>query len=232
MEKQKQDESKRVAQHKLALEVVELAHGAAEAKKVEMAHKETFGHGKNTFSIVVLRRTLEEAKASQDPSKNVPMDSFQKLLEAHKKTFAAASSAQPPSTESFTKTENLVTIPLSMLQPGSFPRIFHAAGLTSSNSEAHRLIAKKGAYVVVPNSSTVDNPTALKWVAIDAGAASTADPKQFLIDWEALVLRSGKTTFKICHVVKDEELEALKADGKLETEEVNGHDTEKDIESK
>ena len=127
-----------------------------------------------------------------------------------KKTYAASSIAQPTPVTSAEQSsgdyDKVLTLPLSMLQPGSFPRILYAAGLASSKSDANRLIAKKGAYVVVPNSGLMDSPTILKWATIEQD--NTANPKDFLVDWEILVLRSGKSKVQICHVVRDEQLEA------------------------
>jgi tyrosyl-tRNA synthetase len=213
MGQQRADASKRTAQHILAREIVELAHGAAEAKQAETAHKEAFSHGTNTYSLGALRSTLNSIKPTVAPvtqpdkrKRGAPVD-----LIAHKKAYIAASSGSqtPPSTtKERPKSDeaNVVSLPLSMLQPGSFPRILHAAGLASSKSDAHRLIASKGAYVVVPNSGSINTPTALQWVPIE-GATATADPNLFLIDFEALVLRSGKSKIQICRIVADEALQ-------------------------
>jgi tyrosyl-tRNA synthetase len=204
MGQQQRDESKRLAQHILAKEVVELAHGAAEARKAEAAHKEAFSHGTNTFPLGALRKKLDAIKATEAPSGASPSKKESQLL-AYKKAYAASSTAQSISSTN-AENDNIVTLPLTMLQPGSFPRVLHAAGLASSKSEAHRLIAKKGAYVVVPNSGSTETPTALQWVNIEAGAA--VDPNHFLVDWEALILRAGKSKIQICRVVTDEQFDA------------------------
>lgn len=130
---------------------------------------------------------------------------------AHKRAFAKSSSPTPqsPTDAPSPVTEKIVTLPLSLLTPGSFPRALHAAGLAASVSDAKRLIAKKGAYVLVPNSGTFENPTALSWVTIEQ--TSEADPLHFLVDHEALVLRSGKSNIRICRVVKDEDLAKVEA---------------------
>jgi len=204
---QRQDESKRSAQHILAKEVVELAHGAAEAKKAETAHKEAFSQGTNTFSLRALRNTISSTKPAEASRTLRKKD---RELLAYKKAYAASSTTQTSSSTTHEQpndeSDAVVTLPLTMLQPGSFPRILHAAGLASSKSEAHRLIAKKGAYVVVPNSGSLENPTALQWVNVEAGAA--VDPNHFLIDWEALVLRSGKSNIQICRIITEEQFEA------------------------
>jgi tyrosyl-tRNA synthetase len=93
-----------------------------------------------------------------------------------------------------------------MLHEGSFPRILYAAGLVSSKSEAHRLIAKRGAYVVAPNSSMDEAPTVLQWHSIEADPS--LNPQLYLVDFEALVLRAGKSKIQICRVVSEETFEA------------------------
>ncbi|KAL6712571.1 tyrosyl-tRNA synthetase [Coniothyrium glycines] len=208
MTAQRQDESKRLAQHMLAKEVVELVHGASFAKNAETAHKAAFAAGTNTFSLGAIRDAIASA-ATQVTKKSNPHqkgDLEYDLLE-HKKAFAA--SAQPqPNKDSLTAdqqtlktSEDVTVVPITMLEPGSFPRLLHAAGLAASKSEAHRLIANKGAYVVVPNSGTLEAPTVLHWAPIESGPA--VDPNHFLVDWEALVLRSGKAKIKIVRVVEE-----------------------------
>jgi tyrosyl-tRNA synthetase len=213
MGQQRVDASKRTAQHILAREIVELAHGAAEAMQAETAHKEAFSNGTTTFSLGALRSTLDGVKPTMPPRREFyRKNKLEHDMIAYKKAYAAASSgtqntsstaSEPPKPED----ANVVLLPLSMLQPGSFPRVLHAAGLASSKSEAHRLIASKGAYVVVPNSGSMENPTALQWMPIEDAAA--ADPNLYLVDFEALILRSGKSKIQICRIMLDKEFEAL-----------------------
>jgi tyrosyl-tRNA synthetase len=209
MSQQQQDASKRAAQHILAKEIVELAHGAAEAKKAENAHKEAFSHGTNTFSLGALRNSLESLKVEQAPTIE-RLDKKEIELVEYKKAYAASSTLQATSSTGNDTAklahEDIVTLPLTMLHEGSFSRVLHAAGLASTKSEAHRLIAKKGAYVVVPNSGTTEAPTALRWAPIEANP--TLNPQHFLIDFEALVLRAGKSKIQVCRVVSEETFEA------------------------
>lgn len=208
-----QDESKRLAQHLLAKEIVELAHGAADAKAAEVAHKEAFSHGTNTFSLGALKRTLSEAssKANSANSATEELSQREQQLLDYKRVYASSSPAlQKEDTTvvaSKSDTSNVVTLPITLLQAGAFPRILRAAGLASSNSDAHRMISNQGAYVVVPNSGTPDNPHGMKWEAIPA-AVNSVDPNHYLIDWEALVIRSGKSKIKICRIVTEEDFEA------------------------
>jgi tyrosyl-tRNA synthetase len=169
VEQQRKDASKRTAQHVLAKEIVELAHGAAEAKKAETAHKEAFSHGTNTFSLGALRNTLGTANPNAGlGAQKAKQSKFDIELLEYKRAYAASSTSQSTSstsTSSQSKQDSVVTLPLSFLQPGSFPRVLHAAGLASTKSEAHRLIAKKGAYVahkskVGPHRSFFDGESA------------------------------------------------------------------------
>jgi tyrosyl-tRNA synthetase len=207
MGEQRQNESKRVAQHILAREIVELAHGAAEAKNAETAHKEAFSHGTNTFSLGALRSSMNSMGAN--PTSRT-LGAREKEMLAYKKSYATPSAAQSPSGSEQPQSnhDDKVTLPMSLLKAGSFPRVLHAAGLASSKSDAHRLIAKGGAYVVVPNSGSSDNATALQWIKIEAEAIPTADPSHFLVDWEVLVLRSGKSNIRTCRIVTEEQFKA------------------------
>lgn len=209
MEDQRQDESRRKAQHLLAKEVVSLVHGANNANKAEAAHKEAFSQGTHTFSLFGLRKSIAEINSTKQEVKE--SDDLETRLLEYKKQYASSSAPQS-ATESTTASSkqdisNIVTLPITLLSEGSFPRVLHAAGLASSSSEGRRLITKRGAYVVLPNSGRPENPYGLSWEQIPE-AVSTTDPNEYLIDWEALVLRSGKSKIQICHIVTEEKFEA------------------------
>lgn len=187
MENQRRDESQRTAQHVLAKEIVELAHGANDAKNAETAHREAFSQGTHTFSLSALRTNLAKMKPTKEDQK--PQSIVDTIPESSKED-----------------TSNIVTLPLSLLWEGSFPYVLYAAGLVTSRSEGHRLVEQKGAYVVLPNSGSLDNPHGLKWEQIPP-KISKADPNQYLIDWEALVVRSGKSKIQICRIVTEEQFE-------------------------
>ncbi|KAF2476545.1 uncharacterized protein BDR25DRAFT_277747 [Lindgomyces ingoldianus] len=211
MEHQRQDPSKRRAQHLLAKEIVELAHGARLAVEAEMAHKEAFTHGTNLFSLGVLRRSLQDfsSSKSREPQPTNPWEEESKQLRAYKRKFAASLVAQTPAAATPNSTtsdasKEIVVLPRTLLQLGSFAQVLRAVGLVSSNSEGHRLVQNQGAYVVRPNSGSIENPNGLKWEPV----VPHANPSHYLIDFEALVLRAGKSKIKICHVVNDEVFEA------------------------
>jgi len=216
MQQQEKDASKRIAQHLLAKEIVSLAHGASSAMRAEKAHKEAFSDGTYTFSLSALRKSLDDI-STEDTSSNQsikPELNSQTLnILAYKKSLVAKAGAQitsAASTESAKSTKNdanIITLPDTLLQMGSFPRVLYAAGLVTSASEGHRLIKSKGAYVVLPNSGSVENPNGLAWEQIPTSISET-DPNHYLIDWEALVIRSGKSKIQVVRIVQEQRFEA------------------------
>jgi tyrosyl-tRNA synthetase len=212
MQQQEKDASKRIAQHLLAKEIVSLAHGASSAMSAEKAHKEAFSDGTHTFSLSALRKSLDDI-STEDMSSNQsikpgPNDQTLDIL-AYKKSLVAKSGVQITSaaSESAKSDANIVTLPDTLLQMGSFPRVLYAAGLVASASEGHRLIKSKGAYVVLPNSGSVENPNGLAWEPIPTSVSET-DPNHYLIDWEALVIRSGKFKIQVIRIVQEQRFEA------------------------
>jgi tyrosyl-tRNA synthetase len=198
------DASKRSAQHLLAKEVVELAHGAQAAKEAETAHKQAFGHGTNVYSLYALRNALRQTEGQKAKSDRVFDHSKHPAESAGRQQASVTDSKDAPKADA---AADIVVLPSALLQQGTFPQVLYAAGLVSSKSEAHRLIKNKGAYVVLPNSGTVDNPYDLKWDNIPS-SIQEADPNHYLVDYEALVLRSGKTKIQICHIIDTENFEA------------------------
>jgi tyrosyl-tRNA synthetase len=203
---------KRIAQHLLAKEVVELAHGAKSAKDAEQAHRHAFSFGANNYSLHVLRETLAAAADQKEVKAEQAARALQsqKLL-AYRRNFARAASgasATSAAPKPSTNKDNLVTLPYTFVKACTFPQLLYAAGLVSSKSEAQRLIRNKGAYVVRPNSGAPETPFNLVWDKI----AEFDVPHEFLIDFEAVVIRTGKTNLRICRVVKTEDFEAKSLD--------------------
>ena len=204
-----------MAQHLLAKEIVELAHGAAEASKAEIAHRDAFSDGTHTFPLGALRRALsreehKEFPASKPNAESPRSDRASEIL-AYKMRFVANSGSQASTHNAVEiskndQSNNIMTLPRTLLHPGSFPRVLHAAGLVSSRSEGRRLILSKGAYIVLPNSGSIENSHGLKWEQIP-DPVSALDPSHYLIDDEALVIRSGKSKIQICRIISERQFE-------------------------
>lgn len=234
MRKQREDPSQRTAQHLLAKEVVELAHGEPSAKRAELAHRDAFGRGTHFYPLSALRKALQHHPLAAKVEKNMEeevkeeapieqpgirkpakLDELLKKLTAHKKEYIGASNSQNSTASSNADTTvtdtaaEVVTIPYSLLHKGTFSHLLYAAGLVSSKSDGHRLVKSQGAYVVEPNSGTSENPSGLAWSHVPHPGQESL-PLKYLVDQKALVLRSGKSKIKICRVVQDREFEALK----------------------
>jgi tyrosyl-tRNA synthetase len=209
MERQSEDLSRRIAQHLLAREIVELAHGAAAAKEAEMAHKEAFSHGTSFYSLNVLRNTLQRDREQSKSTKATNPLTTELLL--HKKKYLTSSPSATPNenqnASTADRTASVVTIPASFLRKGSFPHVLYASGLVFSRKEGRRSIESRGAYVVVPNSGRVENPNGLRWEQIPSDFQDV-DPNHYLVDYEALVLRVGKSKIQVCRLIADERFEA------------------------
>jgi tyrosyl-tRNA synthetase len=206
-----QNESKRVPQHLLAKEVVSLAHGAAHASKAEAAHKEAFSYGTNMFHIGALRRVLEKNSPNEGKvEKNRKINEDLKQFLRYKREVAAASTKQPNAAAATAEVDasNVVTLPLTLLTDGAFPAVLLAAGLANSKSEARRMIQNNGVYVVLPNSGSAEEPHGLKWAPIPHGEGEVPNPRHYLLDFEALVLRSGKSKIQICRIITEEQFRA------------------------
>ncbi|KAF2192638.1 tyrosyl-tRNA synthetase-like protein [Zopfia rhizophila CBS 207.26] len=215
MEQQEKDASKRVAQHILAKEVVELAHGAYAAMRAENDHKDAFSQGTTSISLGIVRKQIDSWWSAETPESAKPQegeaptteDQKSSQLAAYKKRYMGSSSTtRVPSTDTKDISNKLVILPKSLVEHGSFPVVLYAAGLASSKSEAHRLIHNQGAYVACPNHGPLENPNELKWAPIQR-KGDLSNPAKHLIDWEALVLRSGKSKIQICCVMQDKSFE-------------------------
>ncbi|KAF2205961.1 tyrosyl-tRNA synthetase [Delitschia confertaspora ATCC 74209] len=210
---QERDPSKRTAQHILAKEIVELAHGARAAMLAEKEHKEAFSFGTTSFPLAILKQALVDSSGiHQKVDAKAARWRF-------KEPFLKTSNPEVKNTTAQTGTlitddaqRNVVMIPRPMvLSPvANFTALLHAAGLVSSKSEAHRLIKNGGAYIAYQalpeNDGSGEAPKeseVLPWVPIRPGMDQ---PKKFLCQ-DALVLRAGKTKWKICKILSSDKFE-------------------------
>ena len=201
MQSHSQDPSKRAAQHLLAREFVELAHGAQAAKNAEMQHKKIFSQGTGTIQLSAIKEELPKKQIEDEPAtkegtnaKN-PQESY--MSPSLNRKAPAISSHNAPSKH--------IVLPKSLVFGQAFPKILHAAGLVSSKGEGHKLVMNQGAYVASDPGRVSTMGDALTWLPIknfDPGL-----PKQFLIEENLLVLRVGKWNIRMCRIINDEEFE-------------------------
>ena len=103
-----------------------------------------------------------------------------------------------------------ITLPESLVLGQSIARVMYSAGLVASRSEGHRLAENQGAYIGSKPGGQGGMGDGLEFTPVKLW-----DPKvtrDFLLDRELLVLRSGKWKVKIVKVVSDEEFERLGLD--------------------
>ncbi|KAE8159008.1 hypothetical protein BDV40DRAFT_274609 [Aspergillus tamarii] len=194
MEEQNKDASKRVAQHALAAEFVELIHGKQEADAVALQHRQLFRPRSSTAEPTPLQKNSSPpASHAQSPTSG----------------FANPQSGNQyaPQTN-FTNMPSIqVTLPESLVYGQNFHKILWSAGLVSSKGEGHRIVSNKGAYVGSrpgdsgPMSDDLAFTPILTWPA--------EKTKEFIVDGNILFLKLGKWKFKTVKIVSDEEFKRL-----------------------
>ncbi|PLB54589.1 tyrosyl-tRNA synthetase [Aspergillus steynii IBT 23096] len=194
MEEQVKDPSKRVAQHALASEFVELIHGKAEADAVAMQHRQLF-----------------RSRSSKAPP--TPMPKTSSPPASHMRT-QAASFANPQSGNIYAAQTNFanmpsanVTLPESLVYNQPLHKVLWSAGLVASKTEGHRLATMKGAYVGSRpgDSGPMSDDLAFTPISTWPGAKT----KEFVVDGNMLFLKLGKWKFKVVTIVSDEEYKKL-----------------------
>lgn len=194
MEEQNKDPSKRVAQHALAAEFVELIHGKQEADAVALQHRQLFRSRSSTAEPTPLQKNSSPpAGHAQSPTSGFvnPQSGNQYAPQTN---FSNMPSIQ-------------VTLPESLVYGQNFHKILWSAGLVSSKGEGHRIVTNKGAYVGSrpgdsgPMSDDLAFTPILTWPA--------EKTKDFIVDGNILFLKLGKWKFKTVKIISDEEFKRL-----------------------
>jgi len=192
MEEHQLDESKRVAQHKLASEFVELAHGRGAALKAEKEHRQAFS---TTLTVEDIQAQAGKPKATNP---DIRPDDIHPSLNKH---------AQPLTQEA--SYDINIELPRSLVWQQPLSRILWSAGLAASRSEAQRLINNKGAYIAGQagkDGEIVPVDGEVKYVPAKDAKWTTVEP--LILGGELLILRTGKWKKKFIRIVSDEEYEA------------------------
>lgn len=207
------DPSKRIAQHALAHEFVDLIHGAEAAKDAEKQHRALFQ--RSSLSNL----TGGAAATKPQPPKTNPNTFNQNAGKREESTFVSRSLnkyAEP--THANNAPPAHLVLPRSLVYMQSIAKVLYSAGLVSSRSEGHRLAQNQGAYIGRRASGREEMSDDVSWVP-----AKLADPAQtwqnLIVDNPAagtmehegeeglLVLRSGKWKVRVVRVVSDEKFE-------------------------
>ncbi|PWY86005.1 tyrosyl-tRNA synthetase mitochondrial precursor [Aspergillus heteromorphus CBS 117.55] len=189
MEEQNKDPSKRVAQHALAAEFVELIHGKPEADAVIVQHRQLFRPRSSTAEPTPLPRTPK-------PNAKIPpqLAGFEN---------PASGNVHAPQTNFQNMPSPQVTLPRSLVVNQPFNKVFWSAGLVSSKGEGHRVIINNGAHVGSRPGDTGPMSDELSFTPVRPWPADKTE--SFIVDGNLMLLKVGKWKFKVVKIISDEE---------------------------
>jgi tyrosyl-tRNA synthetase len=193
MEQHETDQSKRVAQHKLAYEFVELVHGLGNAQEAEAQHRKLFSQ---KLSVRDIRATAKGDTATEVGKVGYSTDVNNSL------------NKYAPQTNTENMGPTRMKLPMSLILDQPLSKILWSAGLVSSRSEGQRLINNRGAHIGSTSDRTGrDMGDGLSFAPITSW--KPGETSRFIIDGNLLILRVGKWKVKIIDIVSDEEFEKV-----------------------
>lgn len=185
MTEHNREPSKRVAQHTLAREVLQLVHGPKVAEESERQHRALFQRAPASIP------TTSTDNRSISPHTPEQMDN----------------AVSNPIIDKYDKRpfHNLV-LPKSLVYKQPISRMLYHAGMVKSRSEGHRLVNNQGVYLgALPSAggtmgNQLDFSPAFNWQGNEI--------EKYTIGGDTLILRVGKWNVKIIKIISDEEYEA------------------------
>lgn len=190
-----QDESQRVAQHKLAHEFVQLVHGRAAATEAQTQHRQAFS---KNLTIGEIRAQIESSP-QQSPPETTP--------DGRPKDFHPSLNKNTTHLTRESSYELHTKLPSSLVHNQPLPRILWSAGLVASRSEGQRLINNGGIYIggrVGPDGQPIPMGDQITYIPAKDPKWSAIAP---LVVDNILVLRTGKWKKKFIQIVSDQEFE-------------------------
>jgi len=181
-----QDPSKRLAQRRLALEVVQMIHGDPAAKEAE-----------NQTSLLFPGAKPPPAAPTPFPTddpKNPPL--------------SISLNPKAPQVTTQYPSSSRTTLPKSLVYNQPIARVLFAAGLVSSRSEGHRLAANQGAYIGGSKALNYSKNMGDGLTFSPIMNWQPAETESYIIDGKLLILRVGKWKVKIVSIISDEEFDA------------------------
>lgn len=199
MEEHRLDESKRIAQHKLAFEFVELIRGLGAAETVQKQHQALFDPSPSLAS-------LRGDGASDTPTPTalgdeaLPPGDWNPSLNKY---------AKPTTAENASSV--YLTLPWSLVVEQPLHKVLWSAGLVVSKGEGFRLIGQGGCYVgsrIGRYGNTIKMGDNLAFTpAPQTTTMSGNETQKYIIDDELLIFKIGKWKMKIIKIIPDEEYE-------------------------
>lgn len=167
--------SKRLAQHKLAQEFVELVHGVENAIEAKQQHHLLFNKGPDALQLAT---STPKSIESDDPTKIITVNNRPKIN---------------------------MTLPQSLVYQRMFGKVVFAAGFAKSLSESRRLLNSSGIYIgTMPDKSTNLDCGHLTWSKVGPDGEAPY-LRKYLSNGEVIILRKGKHNVRIIKIVTDEE---------------------------
>ena len=183
VEEHMKEPSKRIAQRKLAQEVIQIVHGKEALKEAEQEHGFLFKNLQaNRIDPIVKHQHGRPEDINRSLNKYAPIVTAEKL---------------PPRS---------TFLPRSLVYDVPIARVLFHAGLVASRSEGHRLIAKRGAYL-----GARPGGAGTMGEQVDFSPAGNWDGKEtqkYIIGDDILIFRVGKWKVKLIKIISDEEFES------------------------
>ncbi|KAL6716617.1 tyrosyl-tRNA synthetase [Lecanora helva] len=182
MEEHMKEPSKRVAQHRLAREVLRIVHGEDAAKKTEQEHRSLFEYQSINLPSLIASGKSEQPDVSKDLEQTVP-------------------TVNDENVPSFR-----VTLPRSLVYGQPIAKVLYHAKMAPSRGEGLRMVKQKGVYLGARPSASgsmsdqVDFSPATDWPG--------SETEKYILEGDTLILRTGKYKVKVIKIVSDEEFEA------------------------
>ncbi len=190
--------SKRMAQSKLAREVLEIIHGEQIANEAEAQHRLLFRPSATSDPLKAKDPQGSDAEAEEGSDATTPKS-------AKPADISSALNVNAPHTTAANTPSHNVILPKSLVYKKAIARVLYSAGLVASKSEGHRLCAKRGAYIGSRPSASgtmsdhLDFSPCMNW--------SPEETEKYIIGDDLLILRVGKWKVKIVKIISDEEFE-------------------------
>lgn len=187
MEEHGKAPAKRVAQHKLAEEVLKIVHGKLVAAEAKQEHSKIFQSSSHP------QRNIRDTEAPIEDSGQKPPD----MNRSVNRDGPVITAANAPTYS--------VTLPRSLVYKQPISRLLYHAGLVASRSEGHRLVAKKGAYLGAQSGGTSTMGDQVSWKTAENWDGE--ETEKYIIGDDRLMLRAGKWKVKVVKIIGDEEFE-------------------------
>lgn len=192
MQEHEKDQSRRVAQHKLAREFVELIYGLGAAQEAEAKHRKLFNKNPTISEMTTRASGPSSTEQAQTGTPRFSHPSLNKH-------------AQPLRREDNDPIN--VKLPASVVFTRRLESILWAAGVVKSRAEGKRLVHAGGMYIGGRADARNPMDDALSFTPAKTG--DWEEVEKFIIDKSLLIVRSGKWRVKMINIMPDTEYASL-----------------------